>query len=74
MDQEVVSSENELEVECLWFCFSSLIQQDLNHVKDNWNTHYIRRSWFDTIPGRPNELYYLPERHNSEDFLQPVSH
>ncbi|XP_046863347.1 uncharacterized protein LOC124457101 [Xenia sp. Carnegie-2017] len=73
MNQEVVSTGNELEMECLWFCFSSLFQQDLNHVKDHWNTHYIRRSRFDTVPGRPNKLYYLPERHNSEDFLQPVS-
>ena len=25
------------------------------------NTHYIRRTRHDTIPGRPNELFFLPE-------------
>ena len=24
------------------------------------------------VPGRPDELYYLPERHDSEDQKQPV--
>ena len=25
------------------------------------------------VPGRPDELYYLPERHDSEDQKQPVN-
>lgn len=72
-ERAVCTSGNELEMECLWFCFSSLIQQDLDHVKDHWNTHYIRRSRHDTVPGRPDELFHLPEMHNAEDFIQVVS-
>ena len=41
MEREVFIPGNDLEMECLWFCFSKLIQQELDHVKDNWNTHYI---------------------------------
>lgn len=47
--------------ECLWFCFSELIQNDLDHVKDHWNTHAIRPSRHDTVAGRPDELYFLAE-------------
>ena len=36
------------------------------------NNHYIQLSWHDTVPGRPDELYYLPKRHNSEDQKQPI--
>ena len=68
----MLTTGNNLEMECLWFCFSNLIQQDLDEVKDFWNTHYIRRSRHETVAGRPDELYHLPERHNTEDFLQPV--
>ena len=50
-----------LHKECLWFCFSKLLQSHLNQVKDHWNTHYIRRSRHDTVQGRPDSLYFLPE-------------
>ena len=58
-------------MECLWFC---LLQADLNKVQEHWNTHYITSSRFDTIKGRPDELYFLPELHGGEDgLLLPVS-
>ena len=60
-------------MECLWFCFSGLIQQDLDRVKEYWNSHYIRESRHDTVKRRPNELFYLPELRGTEDVLAPVS-
>ena len=60
-------------MDCLWFCFSGLIQQDLDKVKEHWNSHYIGGSRYDTVKGRPSELFYLPKLHNTEDFLAPVS-
>ena len=73
MEREVFTTGNDLEMECLWFCFSNLIQQDLDLVKHHWNTHYIRRSRHDTVPGRPDELFHLPEMHNTQDFLEVVN-
>ena len=65
---------NTLHEECLWFCFADLIQQDLYFVKIHWNTHYIRQSRHDTVlPGKPDELYFLPENFGVLDLLQPVS-
>ena len=57
----------------LWFCFAGIIQQDLDFVKDHWNTHTIRASSHDTIAGKPDELYLLPESKGGEDRLHPVS-
>ena len=53
---------HELHRACMLFCFADLIQKDLNFVTAHWDTHYIRRSRFDTTPGIPDVLYHLPER------------
>ena len=73
MEQAVFTPGNQLQIECLWFCFSSIIQQDLDFVVQHWNSHYIRRSSHDTISGRPDELLYLPELHSGKDLLHQVS-
>ena len=63
---------NTLHMECLWFCFSWLIQKDLDNVKDHCNSHYIRKSRYDTVSGTPDILYFLPEYNRKEDCLCPV--
>ena len=63
---------NILHMECLWFCFSSLLQLDLDKVKDHWNSHYIRKSRYDTVSGIPDILYFLPEYNGKQDCLCPV--
>ena len=47
--------------ECLWFSFASLIQSELDVMKDHWNSHRIRSSRFKTVPERPDVLYYLAD-------------
>ena len=61
VEAKVLTLGNEIEMECLWYCFSSLIQKDLDITKEYWNTHSIRQSHHDTVKGRPDELFYLPE-------------
>ena len=53
---------NELHMESLWFCFGSLLQNDLDEVMEHWNTHQPHRSRHGTMPGVPDILYFLPER------------
>ena len=72
MDNGQFESGNIVHKECLWFCFSNMLQEDLNYTKALWNNHYIRSSRHETVPGRPDELYFLPEHHNYEDQRQPV--
>lgn len=64
-----VDLTNELETGCLWFCFAGIIQDSLDQVKEQWNTHYVRKSRFDTAKGRPDSLYYLPELNGGQNNL-----
>ena len=50
-----------IDKECLWFSFSKIIQKDFDVLTYYWNSHRIRKSQFETIDGRPNVLYYLPD-------------
>ena len=65
----VLQTGNELHMVCAWFCFSQVIQNELNKIVEHWNTHYIRRSRHDTIPGVPNVLYHLPELSGGTDYI-----
>ena len=73
MDRGVFLPGNTLHQEWLWFCSAELIQQDLDFVKIHWNTHYTGQSRCDTVPRKPDELYFLPENFGASDLLQPVS-
>lgn len=68
-----LNTANDMQKECLWYCFSQLLQQDLNFVKQHWNSHYIRKSRFDTVAGRPDELYFLPECTGALDHIKLVT-
>ena len=53
------NSDDKLEKECAKFCFTGVIKKELNRFKSQWNTHYIRKSEFSQVHGRPDELYFL---------------
>lgn len=40
---------------------------ELDIVKEEWNTHYIRKSNKCKVSGVPDELYYLPHTRGYED-------
>ena len=69
----VMDTTSELHREALWFCFADILQEDLNFVKEHWNTHRIRKSKYQTLSGRPNTLYHLPEQSGTIDHKQIVS-
>eukprot|EP00794_Sanderia_malayensis_P000953 gene953-269_t len=73
-DQGSLLQNNILHEEALWFCFADIIQTELDFVRLNWNTHYIRRSRHDTVAGKPDELYFLPEKLGATDQLHLVLH
>ena len=39
-------------------------------MKDHWNTHRIRKSWFQTIHERPNVLYEISSRSGGQEDLK----
>jgi hypothetical protein len=64
---------NARQTECLRFCFMALIRDDLDTVRQTWNTHRIRPSHGAVCPaGVPDELYFLC-RPPAVDCLLPVS-
>ena len=73
VDAGHLNMSDPLQKECLWFCFAEVLQMGLNEVKGNWNTHYIRMSRFETVSGRPDSLYAIPEFHGGvDDLMVPV--
>ena len=69
VDDRLVEMASELDMECLWFCFSSALQNELDDVREHWNTHYVRKSSHSTINGRPDSFYFLPELHDGASNL-----
>ena len=53
-----VDMTSEMNKECLWYCFSGVLQSDCDSVKDHWNTHYIRHSRHNTVRGRPDSFFF----------------
>ena len=52
--------------------FWSNIQKDLDSVVECWNSHRIRPSGRDTIPGISDELYSFPEIIGANNMLLPI--
>ena len=51
--------DNKLEKEYAKFCFTGVIKKKLNRFKREWNKHYIRKSEYSQVHGRPDELYKM---------------
>ena len=44
VEEQNLNTEPGFHRDCLWFCFSELIQNDLDEFVEYWNTHTIRKS------------------------------
>ena len=65
IEQDKYDNTNNIEVECLLFCFYKPLLSDLLTFRETWNSHRIR-SQVDTTNnyrpvGRPDVLYFMPE-------------
>ncbi|CAB4035623.1 PREDICTED: uncharacterized protein LOC107355381, partial [Paramuricea clavata] len=57
-----LDASNKLHLECIWFCFKNLIQNELNGVMEEWNNHYIHRKHpynREDMEEINNELHYV---------------
>ena len=45
------------QLECAWFVFSDFLQAELDKMKEEWNTHRIRRWSYAKVAGIPDEMY-----------------
>ncbi|WAQ97348.1 hypothetical protein MAR_030038 [Mya arenaria] len=66
-EQAIFSTADAIHVRCVRFCFMQLILQELDLVRTEWNTHYIRRQTRERTPcGKPDILYLCPELYVDE--------
>ena len=47
IEKDLFHPGSQLEEEALWYCFSRILQKDLDLVREHWNTHHIRDSKHD---------------------------
>jgi len=59
---------------CMQYCLMAILQYHLDCALELWNSHNIRPSKAPCPSGIPNEMYYLPQQYNAQDYLLPVSH
>jgi len=64
---------SEIHREALWFSFADVLQNDLDRVRDCWNSQRFRKSKHATVSGVPDMTYFLPEEFGKIDCLFPVS-
>lgn len=68
-DSELFDNSDTIQQNCLQFSFMPLIQKELHQVIKLWNLHNIRPSRNSEAPsGRPDVLYFLPERAEAVDY------
>ena len=59
---------NHVYVECLRYCFTEVIQTELDRINQHWNLHEIRSQRHSDIPaGKHGLLYYVPEVFGGRD-------
>ncbi len=73
IENDIIDLGNEFHVECLWFCFSRVLQNDLDKVKEHWNSHKVSKSPYSGVHGVPDIMYFLPEHHGHDECLVDVS-
>ena len=71
VDEGIYDDSNMIHAECLRFLFSSLIQDGLSKIKQEWNQYRIRPVWnSECSAGRPNIWHYTV---HENDKLSKVS-
>jgi len=47
-----------------------IIQEELNNLAHEWNTHKIRPSFTECPPGIPDQLYFIPQMSGNDALLE----
>lgn len=69
IDEGTLDNTDRLALECIRFCFSRMIQHELDVIKEMHNSHRIRSYPTQECPsGRPNLLYDFPFAYGGQDY------
>ena len=74
-DSGLFCDADDIQVECLKFCFISMLREELYEFAMEWNLHRIRKSVNAESPGgQPDVLYFLSSMTDDvRDLITPVS-
>ena len=74
-DSGLFCDADDIQVECLKFCFISMLREELYEFAMEWNLHRIRKSVNPESPGgQPDVLYFLSSMTDDvRDLITPVS-
>ena len=73
-EQNILDSSNIYHVEAISCCYLSILETELNEFVNIWNTHRIRSVRNSECPaGRPNVIYYAPERFGGSEMGFPLN-
>lgn len=71
-DSGIHDVNNVLHCQCLQFCFMSIMQEELDRVREHWNLHKVRKMSNVVLPsGKPDFLYFNPEVFGKHDLGVP---
>ena len=60
VEQGLYNCGNPMHVKCAHFCFGQVLQNSLDSFREQWNSHYIRKSVSSEVHGRPDYNFLLP--------------
>lgn len=69
----LIDFSNPVHIEFLRYCFGGLIKSEIRTTKKEWNEHSIRAQNNVVICGKPNEIFYCPNRFGGVDKKKPVN-
>lgn len=73
-DSNLFNDSNPLHVHALRYCFGPLITYDLENIRLEWNNHPIRRQRnSNLLYGKPNYMYYCPEKFGKKNYGKKVT-
>ena len=68
-DMGYFDNSDPIHLDCIKFCFTAIIQNELTRIAKHWNLHKIRPcANAESHPGRPDVLYFLPQLHDTVDY------
>ena len=70
---ELPNTDDPLVLDCIHYCFLEIIREELNCVKEDWNSHIISRSRNSGPTGRPISMYHLPHLYDKQDCVQRIN-
>ena len=73
VDLELLNTDDPVVLYRIHYCFIGIIRDEMNSVKDDWNSHIISRCHNSGPTERPSCMYHLPHLYDKKDCKQKTN-